>query len=86
MRIIYLSKIEEKLFFLFTLSEYTGLIHEELLCNLWTELEQLSANNKPKPVETLQAVNCKYDDYDDNSEDLCELWCALQEYQGFRLI
>ena len=59
-----------------------------LLCDLHDQLEIAVHNNNGNPIDetNLSPVVCKYQDNPTSSVSLCELWCSIQELDGFKCI
>ena len=55
-----------------------------LLCQLWTELEELKeANGTVQPPDVpLSPVDCLYENNPSSSEILCQVFCEIQSYEG----
>ena len=68
--------------------EYIGDPEEHLLCQLWTQLEQLKEDLNDKNGTDLTSSNpllpaeCIYEDKSSSSEKLCQLFCEIQTFNG----
>ena len=70
-------------------AQYMGDTERELLCGLWSELEQLNNNNNTETTTTdfpLAPVDCIYEGNPTSAGPLCSLWCELQTYRGSQCI
>ena len=74
-------------------ARYDGDPARDMLCQLYTEL-QLAAASVPTAsnssalfgILSPEPVVCAYADHPTSAEELCELWCDLQEYLGLYCI
>ena len=62
---------------------YVGDSEENLLCQLWDDLEQLKGVEDPvTTIQPLSPVYCLHQSNPTSSEPLCELWCNIKTYEG----
>ena len=67
-------------------TEYTNNIQQDLLCDLHEELVLFKENATTPAFVDFVPVKCKYEDDATSSSELCSLWCAIQEFDGYQCI
>lgn len=63
-------------------SLYVGDPEEDLLCELWSELQTLEKIDGSESIEPFRPVECVYIKNPTSSENLCDLWCKIQMHKG----
>ena len=65
-------------------SQFTQDDERGLLCQLWSELEELNTANGPVTTTDfpLIPVDCIYEGNPTSSEPLCNVWCEIQAHKG----
>ena len=63
--------------------EYQNKVEHVEICNLHEELELLKDNDTLTNImDSYQPVVCKYEEYQNDSDILCNLWCSIQKFSG----
>ena len=69
-------------------AQYIGNPEEDVLCKLWSELQNLETVNgsETNNSEPLMPIECTYLENSTSSDLLCKLWCNIQNHKGFKCI
>ena len=68
--------------------QYDSDTEKDILCDLFEELQLLKGSKELSTISSseLKPVVCQYEDNPTSSVPLCDLWCQIQELEGFKCV